>query len=240
MIPHAMSPTARTQPPATTARILDVAERLVQTRGFNGFSYADIAAELGITKASLHYHFATKAELGRTLVDRYTDAFEGALQKIVAEQPDAPERLRAYVKLYADVISDGRMCLCGMVAAEYGTLPAEMQSAIRLFFEFNENWLARVLEHGSKQGHLALRVASRDLARMLVGALEGEMLVARTYGDAGRFESAAKLLLFQLEPAAPDEAAARTGARRRPRRIAGESISAVRVKPAAPRRSQPR
>jgi TetR/AcrR family transcriptional regulator, transcriptional repressor for nem operon len=227
-----MSQPARTSPATTTERILDVAERLVQTRGFNGFSYADIAAALGITKASLHYHFATKAELGRTLVARYTDAFEGALQKISAEQPDAHQRLRAYVKLYADVISDGRMCLCGMVAAEYGTLPAPMQSAIRLFFEFNESWLARVLEQGSQQGRLALRVAPRDMARMLVGALEGEMLVARTYGDAGRFESAARLLIGQLEPAAAQEAAPRAAGRRRP--------STARAKTATRRRSQPR
>ena len=40
-------------------------ERLVQSRGFNGFSYADVSAELGITKAALHYHFAGKAEMGQ-------------------------------------------------------------------------------------------------------------------------------------------------------------------------------
>jgi TetR/AcrR family transcriptional repressor of nem operon len=48
---------------------LDIAEQLVQTRGFNGFSYADIAAEIGISKASLHYHFPTKAMLGERLID---------------------------------------------------------------------------------------------------------------------------------------------------------------------------
>jgi TetR/AcrR family transcriptional repressor of nem operon len=56
----------------TRGRILDTAERLVQTRGFNGFSYADVATELGVTKASLHYHFPGKAELGEALVARYT------------------------------------------------------------------------------------------------------------------------------------------------------------------------
>jgi TetR/AcrR family transcriptional repressor of nem operon len=226
MISGAMSQPACTSPVATSDRILDVAERLVQTRGFNGFSYADIATQLGITKASLHYHFATKAELGHTLIARYTDAFEGALQKITADQPDAHERLRAYVQLYTDVISDGRMCLCGMVAAEFATLPAQMQSAIRLFFEFNESWLARVLEQGSQQGRITLRVAPRDMARMLVGALEGEMLVARTYGDASRFESAARLLLAQLDPAP------RAAGRRRP--VPGRAKAATR------HRSQPR
>ena len=186
-------------PDTTTTRLLDVAERLVQTRGFNGFSYADIAAQLGITKASLHYHFATKAELGRTLIARYTGAFETALRAITAKLPRADERLRAYVKLYADVLADERMCLCGMVAAEYGTLPPPMQQAIRVFFEFNESWLAGLLEQGNREGCLSVRMPPQEAARMLVGALEGEMLLARAYGDPARFASAAKLLLAQLQ-----------------------------------------
>jgi len=108
----------------TPQRILEIAEQLVQTRGFNGFSYADIAAAVGLTKATLHCHFATKAELGRQLIERYAAAFEGALRQIDAAAADAPARLRAYVKLYADVLAADRMCLCGMAAAEYGTLPA--------------------------------------------------------------------------------------------------------------------
>ena len=63
----------------TAARILDVAEQLVQVRGFNGFSYADIAAELQITKAALHYHFASKADLGEALISRYASRFAEAL-----------------------------------------------------------------------------------------------------------------------------------------------------------------
>ena len=95
----------------------------MQTRGFNGFSYADIAAEVGISKASLHYHFATKAELGRALIERYSERFDRALRTIERERAAAPARLRAYVKLYAQVLADERMCLCGMLAAEYATLP---------------------------------------------------------------------------------------------------------------------
>ena len=62
----------------TASRILDVAERLVQIRGFNGFSYADVAAELKISKAALHYHFAGKAELGEALLARYAARFAQA------------------------------------------------------------------------------------------------------------------------------------------------------------------
>src|SRR5690348_5536419 len=101
----------------TASRILDAAERLVQVRGFNGFSYADIAAELGITKPALHYHFASKADLGEALINRYSARFGEALAAIDAGNAQAPAKLRHYAQLYLDVLSDQRMCLCGMLAA---------------------------------------------------------------------------------------------------------------------------
>jgi TetR/AcrR family transcriptional regulator, transcriptional repressor for nem operon len=207
-MPHAAPP-----PEATRSRILDVAEQLVQTRGFNGFSYADISAELGITKASLHYHFATKAELGRTLVARYTEGFGAALERIATTCTDAPSQLRAYVELYSGVLREERLCLCGMVAAEYATLPAPMQAALRVFFEVNERWLTRLLEAGQSAGTLALRTSAAEAARMLVGALEGAMLVARAYGDPARFGAAAELLLVQLEDGHDRSATRARGAR---------------------------
>ena len=132
----------------TASRILDVAERLVQLRGFNGFSYADVAAELSITKASLHYHFAGKAELGEALIARYAKRFNGSLAEIEARPIDARAKLDAYAKLYADVLRGKRMCLCGMLAAEYQTLPKPMRSAVIRFFDEHEAWLTRVLEQG--------------------------------------------------------------------------------------------
>src|SRR5450432_335380 len=100
-------------PSATAERILDVAERLVQTQGYNGFSYADVSAALRITKASLHYHFPTKAKLGLSLVLRYQEAFRIALEAIQKSVPDPRDKLRAYVQIYTDVLRKDRMCLCG-------------------------------------------------------------------------------------------------------------------------------
>src|SRR6195256_369264 len=113
----------RAREPGAAGRILDVAERLVQLRGFNGFSYADVAAELGVTKASLHYHFPGKAELGEALIRRYASRFIDALRQIDADTAGVQEKLAAYANLYADVLKEQRMCLCGMMAADYATLP---------------------------------------------------------------------------------------------------------------------
>ena len=103
----------------------------VQERGFNGFSYADVARELDVTKAALHYHFASKAELGDALIERYAERFFDALSSVEGVRSEAPVSLRAYAKLYADVFRDDRMCLCGMLAADYATLPEPIARACR-------------------------------------------------------------------------------------------------------------
>jgi TetR/AcrR family transcriptional repressor of nem operon len=182
----------------TASRILDVAERLVQVRGFNGFSYADVASELDVTKASLHYHFPGKAELGEALIARYGARFAQALEDIDSEGGDALAKLQAYAAIYADVLRDRRMCLCGMLAAEYDTLPAPMREAIVGFFDANEAWLTGVLEQGREEGALRLDGSASDAAQTIVSGLEGALLIARPYGDIARFEAASTRLLTGL------------------------------------------
>ena len=194
--------TARSKaPPAkgdTAQRILDIAERLVQVRGYNAFSYAHIAAELGITKASLHYHFSGKAELGQALIARYAQRFALALEEIDSKTTPAPAKLAAYAGLYADALRGQRMCLCGMLAAEYQTLPEQITNAIVAFFDDNEIWLERVLEQGCTDDTLKFDGSATETARMIISGLEGAMLVARPYGDLRRFQTTATTLLAVL------------------------------------------
>jgi TetR/AcrR family transcriptional repressor of nem operon len=179
-------------------RILDVAERLVQTRGFNGFSYADIAEALDVTKASLHYHFPSKADLGRRLVERYERTFLALLKGIDATGAAPREKLKRYARIYADVLRDNRMCLCGMLASDYATLPKAMKEDVKHFFDENEQWLVAVLEQGRKSGALEFKGAPLDLARVIVGSLEGAMMLARSYGEPARFDTAAERLIASL------------------------------------------
>ena len=98
---------------STKTLLLDAASLLVQTRGYNGFSFHDLGAAVGITTASIHYHFPTKANLGQQLVKRYTAEFIAALGDPQASSPS--QGLLHYVGLFRAALSDGRMCLCGMM-----------------------------------------------------------------------------------------------------------------------------
>lgn len=179
----------------TADRILDIAEELVQVRGFNAFSYADVAEALGLQKASLHHHFATKAELGLALVDRYRQSFLAALQGIEIAAADPLVRLERYVELYRAVLREGRMCMCGMLATDVATLPMAMRAGIAEFFSQNEAWLTRVLEEGKAAGALEFAGPAAARAALFVSSLEGAMLVARAGEGLEHFEAVASLLL---------------------------------------------
>src|SRR6185503_19454454 len=184
----------------TADRILDIAERLVQRRGFNAFSYADVATAVGIRKASLHYHFATKADLGQALIARYRQTFLQALEGIEGETDDARERLRRYAELYRAVLRKKRMCMCGMLATDAATLPKAMRDSVAGFFDENVAWLARVLEDGRKRKELAFEGTAQATAAFFVSALEGAMLLAHGSGRRGTFDTAAERLLATVHP----------------------------------------
>jgi TetR/AcrR family transcriptional regulator, transcriptional repressor for nem operon len=176
---------------ATADRVVEAATSLVQTRGYNGFSYADIADIVGIRKASLHHHFPGKVDLGQAVASRYRRAFGEALVDIVSDTDDRIVRLDRYAELYARQLSEhARMCLCGMLAAEYETLPASVQDEVRAFFDEQRAWLARVLGGGRRSAADAKRRADVFLA-----GLEGALLIARTDGSLARFRRTARELV---------------------------------------------
>jgi TetR/AcrR family transcriptional repressor of nem operon len=178
--------------------VLDVAERLLQVQGYNGFSYGDVAEELGITRAALHYHYKGKGELGEALILRYAERFGAALAELDRTAPDAVAKLTGYAELYADVLERQRMCLCGMLAAEYQTLPDGMRREVCAFFELNTVWLTAVMEQGREEGTLRFAGPPQDAAAMMLGGLEGAMLICRMDGDVGRFRAATGGLLAGL------------------------------------------
>jgi len=179
----------------TRAQILDVAENLVQTRGFNGFSYADVAAQVGVTTASLHYHFPGKNRLGEALIERWTSRHMSALAAIETKHATAPARLAAYADLYSGVSRGKRLGLCGMLAAEHQTLPPRMRELVATFLTANQDWLERVLDAGRDDSGLAFEGSARDAALVILAGIQGASLVARPHRDADCFRTVARSLL---------------------------------------------
>lgn len=183
----------------TRDRILDAAQNLVQSNGYNAVSYRDLAEHVGITSASIHYHFPAKGDLGEALVERYRSAFTAARQRIDESGGTPSEQLSAFVgALSASFRSRSRMCLCAVLAAEAASLPEPVVDQVKAFFRENEAWLAGVLTRARRAGKLRTDDPPDRAARGLFAALEGAIMSAWTFGDEKRLSEAGRWLVASV------------------------------------------
>ncbi len=183
----------------TLSQIMDVAQQIMHVRGYNSFSYANISQEVGIKKASIHYYFPNKSDLVREVVARHRRWFRAELEKIIQQTADPRSRLELYARLYFDAMENGdQMCFCGMLAADFPTLPPDVRAEVEGFFADNEIWLTRVIGEGKAAGVLHVTESVEIEAQLLVSGIEGAMLVARTHGDVRRFRPIVQRLFGKL------------------------------------------
>lgn len=162
-------------------RIADVAQALVQEVGYNGFSFEHISQAVGMRKASIHHHFASKLDLGVAVVQRYTREFEDALRQVRQACAPAPERLLAYADLFETTFKNNQhLCVCGVLGAESNSLDAALNAEVKRFFQINLDWLNEVIQDGLTQGSLRSAHDAKLLAETLLSLLEGSMLVGRS------------------------------------------------------------
>ncbi|MDE1147822.1 MAG: TetR/AcrR family transcriptional regulator [Azospirillaceae bacterium] len=173
--------------PDTKQQILDTARAMVQASGYNALSFREIGKAIGIKSASIHYHFPTKGNLAAALARRYTDDAAGYFAELLASPPDAAAWSRGYIAAFRQALmDDNRMCLYGVMAAEYGDLPPEVRVEVDRFAVVNVEWLTKLLAlHLPKAEIDALRAQ----AQAVFAAIEGAQLMARGKGDVTVFDA---------------------------------------------------
>jgi TetR/AcrR family transcriptional repressor of nem operon len=163
----------------TTVRLMDLAEARICDAGYRGFSFRDLAAEIGIKSASVHHHFPTKAAMAAAVARRYGDRFFEAVAPRHDEGED--DVVAIYRSVFRGAIErDGRMCLNGMLGAAAGGLPPKVMEETEMFFR-------RCIDD------LSSRIGGSDaVARAfhVMAALEGGLILARAYGDIAAFDQA--------------------------------------------------
>ena len=173
--------------PDMSERLLDLAQEFIQTRGYNAFSYRDLADATGITTASIHYHFRTKSDLGQAVVVRHRERLIAHLAEVDSTVPSCATRIRHFTDLFVVTLDRNfQMCLCGMLAAEQRTLPPELNREVVAFFSVTEAWLTQTLREGIRREEIAVTGPVPRFARIVLATLEGAMLVARVTGQHSR------------------------------------------------------
>lgn len=163
----------------TATAILDAAEERIRQAGYSGFSFREIAADIGVKSSSVHYHFSTKEKLAAAVARRYTDRFFEAVDSELAQGGDI---VRAWRQVFREAFHrDGRMCLCGALAATSHDLAEEVRVEVKRFFLLG---IERLTAGG----------LGKDAAVHVLATLEGAMLTANILDDRSMFDSGSAAL----------------------------------------------
>lgn len=168
----------------TRTEILKLTQQLIQTHGYNGFSYQDISDELGIRKASIHYHFPTKEDAVLSLLDLYCDRFAAWTERAAQEQRNAGELLQAYFEFFAKLSDNhSRICAGGALAAEWNALPGSIKRKALELIDLHRGWLKRVIKSGRASGEFTSEGSADQQAQFIFSAIQGGLQVSRVEKD---------------------------------------------------------
>ena len=162
----------------TSEQIIDAATDLLQKHGFNAFSYSDISKLIGIKTASIHYHYPSKYDLGKSVM----------------------ERCQAFAELFSCTMgNDYKMCPCAMLTTDISTLPDPIKIEVRKFYIDNETWLTSILKDGLDKGIFKFNISAAECAKTLFASFEGAMLSARAFEDKNRLTKSLKQIIKLIQ-----------------------------------------
>src|ERR1700759_1751201 len=112
--------------------IMDSAERRMQAGGFFGFSFREIAADVGIKSSSVHYHFPTKEDLAAAVIRRWADNTAEHIDEAFKKDPDP---VRVWTKAFrGTAMAEPHMCPCTGLGASAHDLPDQVAAEVKRFF----------------------------------------------------------------------------------------------------------
>ena len=173
-------------------KLLDSAQKMACNKGYNGFSFRDLAADIGVQSSTVHYYFPTKELLGQALAKRYSDKFLFSLGK-PEDYSTAKEAVDKYTEIYFKaLVEDKSMCLFAIMGAEFNALPTLVKQEAKSFFRTNIEWLEQALRN---QSGIQSDVLRYQTAVKIISTLQGAMIISQTLGSDSYFEAAASALL---------------------------------------------
>ena len=179
--------------------ILEVGQELIQTVGYDGFSYRDIADRVGIKSASVHYYFPAKTDLAEAVAKQYRIEFAERVREISANTPGALERLKEFAGIFQDTLENlDRVCLCGMLASESSSVPDKVSAQTRMFFSEQQDWISQTIAEGVDDGTISATTQPNEFAKTFLSALEGAMMLARSMEQPEHLRSVSNQMIALL------------------------------------------
>lgn len=173
-----MTPPVQTN---TREALLEAALDLLQRVGFSSFSFRTLGEVVGISSASIHYHYPTKADLGVALVEWLREKNKPEIEALCQQFPNMRDRFLGLAEhMAAHTCVSGKSCPINILLSEYATLPENLQKVVKTWVDDIIRNLASWLEEGRERGHLVFPGDAVTQARLVWSVIEHGTQMART------------------------------------------------------------
>lgn len=181
----------------TKDKIVTLADHLVRTKGFNAFSYKDIADPMEIKNAAIHYHFPAKADLGISVIDSEIAKFMESAEKWRKLPED--KQLAKLVDVFHRHGTNGFICLMGSLAPDFETFTDPMKEKVQEMGNVIVNWITACLENGRAHQRFHFEGEAYDRALLIITNLQSSLILSRVLGPSV-FNRVSNRILKDLKP----------------------------------------
>jgi TetR/AcrR family transcriptional repressor of nem operon len=166
---------------STREEIIRLGDLLIRDKGYNAFSFYDISKKLKIKNASIHYHFATKTELGVSIVKNHSNKLDTLIESMADKNPLL--KLKAFLSVYDKIKSEGRVCLVGSLATDLNTVDAKMEKELKGFANKILVWVTEILKEGKIKKMFVFEGSARTKALMIISNMLASLQLSRLTDD---------------------------------------------------------
>ena len=185
----------------TRQKLLKAARKLFLYKGYANTSVGDICQEAGVNRGNLYFHFPGKRELAIAVLETARDRELPFMRQAMGDEPDPLKRLELMLSGVARYNLERGCrggCLFGNLAQETGDSEPPIAQAASKFFITWEEMIAGLLEQARRQGSLKPSADIQSLARLVISAMEGALLIAKAGKDPSHLEQTVDALLDLL------------------------------------------
>lgn len=165
------------------SQIIELALRNIRERGYLSFSYDDLAKELGVTKASIHYHFEKKEDLGLAVCARIKEGLENSFNKVVEAKMNEEDKLWEFISRRAKQIEKNEVCPISSLQADFNFLPSSMQENVQQLSQLEMDYMKDILDKIKNEGKIHKSQDTRGLAALLISSVKGALQYKRVVGE---------------------------------------------------------
>jgi TetR/AcrR family transcriptional repressor of nem operon len=173
----------------TRQQIVEAADRLFYERGFEGTSFADIAAVVGLSRGNFYYHFKTKDEILEAVIAHRLSKTRAMLDAWEVEAKSPTDRILRFIQILimnqTTIMAYG--CPVGTLCNELAKLDHIAKNRAAELFTLFRDWLSRqftALGHDAGAEELSMHILMRSQGvAALATAFRDEAFVRREVED---------------------------------------------------------